>query len=185
MTKRNGKPRNKPAAPEQAEYEVVATEAASTALAPPQGQPEGKALAPIGREPSAIRQGFADLVADHGLGFARQVLRGDVMVKVRDAEGKETGVTVSASVPDRARVLDIASRYSLPPAQQFAVSWKVAGPENIRALFVKLEQLLTERGINAQEFGEELARRCLADAETAPLVSAEKVAALPGPSNFN
>lgn len=172
MTKRNGKPAPPPVVPP----------------ALPAGQVDSqKALAtipPISREPSAIRQGFADLVAEHGLEFARQVIRGDVMVKVRDAEGRETGVTVSAGVGDRTRVLDIASRYSLTPAQQLTVSWKIAGPENIRGLFVKLEQLLTERGINAQEFGEELARRCLADAETAPLVSAEKVAALPGPSNF-
>jgi hypothetical protein len=76
------------------------------------GRGPAKGAPNAGRPPSAIREAYRLAAADR-LAFVSSVIDGDPMVKMRDAEGVETGATVSAPIGDRLRAWEALNKYGL------------------------------------------------------------------------
>lgn len=90
-------------------------------------QPHGGALryggtnrGGTGRPPSAIREQLRGDF-DRRRRILREIADGKAMVRVRDAEGKETESLVSAAPRDRLRAIDIMGKYGIGTVRELTV----------------------------------------------------------------
>lgn len=89
-----------------------------------------------GRPPSAIREALRGSF-DRRIAILEQIADGDAVVKVKDAFGKETGTTVSASPADRLKAIDTLARYGLGTTKELTV-------EHVRGRLEQTHRVLLE-----------------------------------------